>query len=386
VSVSTSDEWGPRGITVSELNPVVYERAFGSVGIPAILIDTDGRVVDSNRAGLDFIGYDRAELVGSAASRIVAEKTTMDAITATIADGDVWRGDIEVRTAEGRTVYGQGSVAPIPDYTDGEDGGSDESKVCGYVAAFVDARQKRQFETAAEVLNRLLRHDLKNDLNVVYGYIQQARTQTTDENVLDRLGEARETLSDVIHKSERARDLRELLDRAYEESTYPVRLDEVLSETVADVSGEYDHAEFRLGDVPSVQVAADDLLATVLEGVLENAVQHNDGDPRVAVGVETTPTTAVVQIADNGPGMPADDSDVVFGRGATDALTHGDGISLFFADSVVRTYEGQIRFEERTNPLATVADVEESVTATGETAKNTDDPGGTVFEIELTLA
>lgn len=374
---------------MSELNPVVYERAFGSVGIPAILIDTDGRVVDSNRAGLDFIGYDRAELVGSPASRIVAEETTMDAITATIADGDVWRGDIEVRTAEGRTVYGQGSVAPIPDgdCTDGGDGAGDETEVCGYVAAFVDARQKRQFETAAEVLNRLLRHDLKNDLNVVYGYIQQARTQTTDEDVLDQLGEARETLSDVIHKSERARDLRELLDRAYEESTYPVRLDEVLSETVADASREYDHAEFRLGDVPSVQVAADDLLATVLEGVLENAVQHNDGDPRVAVGVETTPTTAVVRIADNGPGMPADDSDVVFGRGATDALTHGDGISLFFADSVVRTYEGQIRFEERTNPLATVVDAEESVTTgTGETTKNTDDPGGTVFEIELTLS
>ncbi|MFB6177243.1 MAG: sensor histidine kinase, partial [Halobaculum sp.] len=305
-------------------------------------------------------------------------------ITATVAAGTAWRGDIEVRTADGRTVYGQGSVAPIPE----EDG------VCGYVAAFVDARQKRQFETAAEVLNRLLRHDLKNDLNVVYGYIQQARSHTTDEDALDRLLQARETLSKIIHKSERARDLRELLDRAYEESTYPVRLDEVLSETVADVREQYADAEFSLGTLPSVQVVADDLLGPVLEGILENAVQHNDDDPHVAVDVETTETTAVVRIADDGPGMPETDDDVVFGRGATDALNHGDGVSLFFADSVVRTYEGQIRFEERDDPLAVVAEDSEPVatgSTDGEESARTEgadgaEPGGTVFEIELTLA
>lgn len=379
---------------MSDVDPVVYECAFESVGIPAILIDADGQIVDSNQAGLSFVGYDRGELVGSPASRIVAEQTTIDDIAETIATGGVWRGDIEVRTADGRTVYGQGSVAPISgaDSVDPDSDVDDEYSLTsgdntgGYVAAFVDARQKHQFETAAEVLNRLLRHDLKNELNIVYGYIQQARTHTTDDDALERLVEARETLSEVIHKSERARDLRELLDRAYEESTYPVRLDEVLSATVGDVRAEYDEATFYLGALPSVQVVADDLLGTVLEGILENAVQHNDGNPKVGVDVQTTAATAVVRIADNGPGMPDADDDVVFGRGATDALNHGDGISLFFADSVVRTYEGRIRFEERDDPLAMIAESDGSATAPAEPAvAGTADSGGTVFEIELTL-
>lgn len=340
--------------------PAVYERAFESVGVATMLMDRDATIRDVNDAGLSFAGYDRGELVGTPADRVLAQRATVAEIGEAMAAGEIWRGDVELRTADGRTVYGQGSVAPIRP----ADGGDPP----GYVAAFVDARQKRQYETAAEVLNRLLRHDLKNDLNVVYGYLQQARTETDDPAVRTALTDARETLSRVIDKSERARDLRKLLDRAYQESTHPVRLDEVLSSAVADVSAAYE-AEFELGDLPSVAVVADDLLGTVLEGILENAVEHNDCHPHVGVDVRTTDRTVVVRVADDGPGMPQD-GDVVFGRGATDALNHGDGISLFFADSVVRTYEGQLWFEEwegSTPALSTGSD-------------------GTVFKLELLRA
>lgn len=358
------------------------------------MMDTTGEIEDANDAALAFSGYARDTLVGTSVTRLLADQTTAEEIAEAMVSIREWHGDVKVRTAGGRTVYGQGSVAPVPpagvsgalvagDRSDpglwsnadsrsppAVDGGTDTELVspCGYVAAFVDARQKRQYETAAEVLNRLLRHDLKNDLNVVYGYLQQARAQIEDPVARAALTEARETLSRVIDKSDRARDLRTLLERAYGESTYPVRVDTVLSEAVAAVR-EPSRASFELGSLPAVRVVADDLLSTVFEGVLENAVEHNDGDPHVGVDVETTDRTAVVRIADDGPGMPQDE-DVVFGRSATDALTHGDGLSLFFADSVVAAYEGQIWFEEWTESTPLLS--------TGES--------GTVFNIELLLA
>jgi len=359
------------------------------------MMDTTGEIEDANEAALAFSGYERESLVGTSVTRLLAERTTAEEIAEAMVAIREWHGDVKVRTADGRTVYGQGSVAPIPPTTTVDsagrgrsdpglgstadsgsppavdaDGGTGTEPVtpCGYVAAVVDARQKRQYETAAEVLNRLLRHDLKNDLNVVYGHLQRARAQIEDSAARAALAEGRERLSRVIDKSDRARDLRALLDRAYEESTYPVRVDTVLTEAVATVR-ESSRPTFELGSLPSVRVVADDLLTPVFEGVLENAVEHNDGDPHVGVDVETTDRTAVVQIADDGPGMPQDE-DVVFGRSATDALTHGDGLSLFFADSVVAAYEGQIWFEEWTESTPLLS--------TGES--------GTVFSVELLLA
>ncbi|MFB6193903.1 MAG: ATP-binding protein [Halobaculum sp.] len=237
------------------------------------------------------------------------------------------------------------------------DAGAETKRRPRYVAAFVDARQKRQYENAAEVLDRLLRHDLRNGLNLVYGYVQQARSRTNDPVARDRLADAREELSEILDKGERARDLRSLLDRAYEESTYPVRVDQVIAETVRKLDGVYPDALVETASLPAVRVEADDLLSEVLEGVIENGIVHDDGDPHVRVGVERTETTAVVSVADSGPGIPESRADEVFGRGQTDALHHGDGLSLFFADSVVRSYDGRIWFE------------------------NHDD--GTVFKIEL---
>lgn len=357
------------------------------------MMDTTGEMEAVNDAVLAFSGYDRDTLVDASVTRLLAERTTAEEIAEAMVAIREWHGDVKVRTAGGRTVYGQGSVAPVPPAdaeTTGDTSrtsaglGSTASKdangpvdtdndtavasPCGYVAAFVDARQKRQYETAAEVLNRLLRHDLKNDLNVVYGHLQQARTQIDDPSAQAALADARETLSQVIRKSDRARDLQSLLERAYGESTYPVRVDTVLTEAVATIR-ESSQANFELGSLPPVRVVADDLLSVVFEGVLENAVEHNNDHPHVGVDVQTTDRTAVVRIADDGPGMPQDE-DVVFGRSATDALTHGDGLSLFFADSVVATYEGQIWFEEWTESTPLLS--------TGE--------NGTVFKIELLLA
>lgn len=365
------------------------------------MMNTTGEIKAVNDAALAFSGYDRESLVGASVTRLLAERTTAEEIAEAMVAVREWHGDITVRTAGGRTVHGQGSVAPVPpadaeaagdggrtsaglgSTTDNDTGRSTDTAQsadtadgdtpvvtpCGYVAAFVDARQKRQYETAAEVLNRLLRHDLKNDLNVVYGHLQRARAQTDDPVTRAALADARETLSQVIRKSNRARDLRSLLERAYGESTDPVRVDRVLTEAVATVR-ESSRATFELGSLPPVRVVADDLLSVVFEGVLENAVEHNDDDePHVGVDIQTTDRTAVVQIADDGPGMPQDE-DVVFGRSATDALTHGDGLSLFFADSVVATYEGQIWFEEWTESTPLLS--------TGES--------GTVFKIELLLA
>ena len=403
-----------------DVDSQVFRRAFESVGVPVMLIDGAFRIREINEAGLSFVGYDRAELVGSQATTVLVEDGTAEEISQRLATGRGWNGDVRLRTADGRAVHGQGSVAPIDSVIEhrlGADGGtvsgreddtasgvgsalstgssddpsldpddtarlpstdstggstspessasstssessvsstssessapgsSDESGVA-YVAAFMDARQKRQYENAAEVLDRLLRHDLRNDLNLVYGYVQQARSLIDDEGARDRLADARETLSEILDKSDRARDLRRLLDRAYEQPTYPVRLDYVLEECVERANEAYADATVETESLPAVRVSADELLSKALEGLIENGIVHDETDPRVVVSVERTETTAVVRVTDHGPGIPDDQATHVFGRGQTDALNHGDGLSLFFADSVVRSYDGRIWFED----------------------------------------
>lgn len=321
---------------MTDFDPVVYERAFRSIDAPALLTDTDLVIQDVNEAGLSFTGYEYDEFVGQPATVLVDDEDVYADIVETILDGAAWSGDFELRTKDDTGVFGRGSVASI----------SIDGEVRGYVAIFIDTTKQRHYENTAEVLNRLLRHDLRNELNVAYGNLQNAQSRIGDEAASDYLDQVHDALTRLIGKSERAHNLGELLEGSYDAANSLVRLDYALHEALVGPIETFDEAEFRFETFPGTEVVADHLLTTVFGAVLENAVVHNDAaTPVVDVEVEEHMENVVVSVIDNGPGVPEGQADLIFGREERDQLHHGSGISLFFADNVIKSYGGDIWVE-----------------------------------------
>lgn len=321
----------------SELDGEVYKRAFQSTESPALIADPNFVIRDVNRGGLEFLGYEHDELVGRPITVVSGDDEISAEIIETITRGETWQGQFVAEKRDGRNVYGKGSASSI--VIDGE--------TRGIVAIFIDTTKQRQYENTSEVLSRLLRHDLRNELNIMYGYIQRAQSTTESADADENLERARDKIVDIVHKTERARDLRDLLEKSYSASNRPVRLDIVLNNKMVEVMHEFNNAEYDFEVFPEVTVVADDLLPAAIEAVLENAVTHNDQEtPHVEVSVEVRESEAVVSIADNGPGVPEAQRELIFGREEFDQLHHGTGISLFFADSVLSSYNGDIWVED----------------------------------------
>lgn len=332
----------------------LYKEAFRSISIPALIFDTDLIIRDVNTAGLDFTGYAQNEFVGENVSIVAGNDDTHSEIVETIVNDEAWSGGFPLETKTGQIVYGRGSVAPII---------LDEEKR-GYVAIFIDTTKRRQYRNTSEVLNRLLRHDLRNDVNVLYGSLQRALVELDEdyEAVETEIDDALNKLSDIVRKTERARDLSAMLEESFDADNHAVRLDHVLNETLVNALQEFDDTELYFNDPPEVKVVADDLLRTVLKTLIENAVMHNDKDPpTVTVDVEVTDADVVISVVDNGPGVPDREKDLIFGREEEGPLHHGSGISLFFADNVINSYEGKLWVEDN-------------------------DPEGAVFKLQLDRA
>ena len=313
----------------------LYEKAFQSIAIPALIFDTDLVIQDVNADGLAFTGYAEDEFLGEHVSIVAGNDDTYSEIVETIVNNDAWSGEFPLRTKAGQVVYGRGSAAPI----------FNGAEKRGYVAIFIDTTKRRQYRNTSEVLNRLLRHDLRNDVNVLYGSLQRALVELDGENgaVETEVEDAIDKLSEIIRKTERARDLSAMLEGSFDADNHAVRLDHVMNETLVGALKEFDDAKLHFEDPPAVKVVADDLLQTVLDTLIENAVVHNDAPtPRVTIDVEVTDDAAVISGADNGPGVPETDKDLIFGREEEGPLHHGSGISLFFADNVINSYNGDL--------------------------------------------
>jgi PAS domain S-box-containing protein len=321
---------------MSRFSPSAYVEAFHSADTPLLITDLNFLVRDVNRAGRAFTGYTLDDLVGEPVSVVAGDVDIVHEIIETLVRDEPWRGEFVLQTKSGTRVFGMGSAAPLV-----VDGTTE-----GYVAVFVDTTKRRRYASTSRVLSRLLRHDLRNELNLLYGYLDRAAVATDNPEALDAIDRAHEQVGCIVARSNRVRQLREILEQSYDAESTPMRLDTLLERSVRAARSRFSEADISLGDIPPVELYADELLSLALDELVENAVVHNDSPtPTVDIDAVDRETDVLVRISDDGPGVPADQVDLIFGREDADALHHGTGLGLFMVDCIVTNYDGTVWVE-----------------------------------------
>ena len=94
----------------------------------------------------------------------------------------------------------------------------------------------------------------------------------------------------------------------------------------------------------SVRVERQDL-DEMLGNLIENAAKYGGG--RVFVTAKTTPECVEIEVEDDGPGIPAEEREGIFDRGARlDTGKPGTGLGLAIVRDVAQIYGGSVRLEE----------------------------------------
>ncbi|QLH83265.1 histidine kinase N-terminal 7TM domain-containing protein [Halosimplex pelagicum] len=195
-----------------------------------------------------------------------------------------------------------------------------------------------------EFFNGVLRHNIRNAMLVIDGHAQHLQTRVGDGDA-EKLGTIRTWCSDLTDMTEKIRAVNDTVTASEDKRLERVDLSTVLREEVDALSGRYDVAvESDVAD--GLTVAANDLVADVVEGVLSNAVEHNDSSrPRVRVTTEPMGEWVQVRIADDGPGLSEEMQTQVFQREmATSQTAHGFG--LYFVSVMMDLYNGNVWFED----------------------------------------
>jgi PAS domain S-box-containing protein len=231
-----------------------------------------------------------------------------------------------------------------------------------------DVTERKQYERQLEaqrddlkLLNQVVRHDIRNDMTVVRGRAKRLENHV-DEAGREDLEAVQEATESAIGLTKTARDLSEtMLSTAADVGT--VSLDHNLRAPVENARSKFDGAVITVeGRPPEVEVRGDELLEAVFRNLVENAIVHNDEPtPEVHISTSVDQETATVTVADNGPGIPDDQKETIFGRGEKGLDSPGAGIGLYLVRTLVERYGGDVRVEDG-------------------------DPEGAVFVVELPVA
>jgi PAS domain S-box-containing protein len=213
---------------------------------------------------------------------------------------------------------------------------------------YTDITRLKRRERHLQVLHRILRHNLRNDLNIVHGFADQlvAELEGTETQAYAR--RIRETADKLVDLSKTAQEIERIIDRDL--TTEPIDPGSVVRDLVEKYREAYPDAEIDLHELEAVGVYADRRLRTALEHLLENALKYTDDvTPHVQISIGTddeAPEWVRIDIEDNGSGIPDREWNVIVGDREITQLEHGTGLGLWLVKWLVDAYGGDLDYTD----------------------------------------
>ena len=319
--------------------------------------DGEPIVRSANPAFADVFGYDPATIIGEPLNDYILlpeQREAAKALDREAEENGVVRREVRRLTADGPRQF---LFRGLPYRND-----TDELHGFGI---YTDITEQQLRHRQLQVLNRVLRHNLRNDLNLVVGYAEEIASASTRETVADYVDALTTTVDELVTLSNKAREAEEVLEAETDSSW--VNASAIASDIIGRYRRQYPDATVEFEGPSEARVAGDERLSVAVENLLENAVEHastspqseteeaverhpgteEDGGPHVRVSVDDTPDERIaLRVADDGDGIPDHERKVVAGETEISPLQHASGLGLWLVAWVVDAYGGDVEFGE----------------------------------------
>jgi PAS domain S-box-containing protein len=281
------------------------------------VVDDDHRIVRINEQAVDALGVQRSTALGTTSSTVLQHDTeelrSADTVT--------------IQTTRGARQYDVQESA-VTDHH-----GND----LGAVLSLRDVTDRELREERLAVMNRVLRHNLRNQADVVRG---NAESLEADSDRVDTIIGAADTIAAL---GQQARRIDRYVSESTDEAVGAVDIRAVVDRVRETVGADGADVSVSVAVPASAQAVTNErALVSSLESALDNAVTY--ADTGVSITAEERPDSVVLRVADDGPGIPQWELDSLDTATET-ALEHSTGLGLWQLKWGVRTLNGELSFE-----------------------------------------
>lgn len=322
-----------RHFDLLKTNPAPNNRArklvFNGVQEGVIVLDIGDNIIDINEPALEMLQIPRPDILGSSALETIPE---YEEFPESGSFGDF----LTIETQSGERDF-EVEITKIT---------SDRGQTIGRVVTFKEVTEFLRQEQRLEVLNRVLRHNIKTETNLILGYAEGASGENAER--------MKDSALRIEEMGQKGREAIRLFRRARENSDFK-SINTIVEECAREATSRFSDSaiEYQQADRDA---AVNSLLKPVLLNAIENGIEHNDSDePRIEIVTAVTEDSVTVEIRDNGPGIPEHELSVL-SEGVETPLQHGSGLGLWIITWGVDLLGGNVQFKENV-PTGTVVTV-----------------------------
>lgn len=302
------------------------------------IVDLDERIVFANQAFASMLGYeiDELEIMSLLDVTALGEMERVQSETESRKGGRASAYQLEMIKKDGEHRIMRVSAVPWR---------NDEGEIDSTIAVVTDLTDRVRTEMELEASNRdlelyasLLRHDLRNDLQVIL-------TQTEAASLLTPKDEKSIELCETTrHIAERMKQLLDVFENP--EGKFISEIVGLIQERAETAEKMYSGMKISVnfdGNGRKLRVSRGRLLPALFDNLLRNSSIHAGPKVKVSIVVKREADSILIDISDNGPGISEDVRPRLFQRGVS---TTGGGQGLYLCKRIAEAYGGTIQLLE----------------------------------------
>jgi PAS domain S-box-containing protein len=329
-----------------------YEQVLQSIDDPVVVSDDEQRVKLFNDAAAELLGDGEGLETGTPVPGLFPDTVRSD-VRRALADVERSGEPQECQLA----LPAQDGGRRVFQFRFQRERNTADRPISRTIVVGRDVTTLREYQNRLSVLDRVLRHNLRNKLTVIAGNAEllvDEREELPSETVADIVDSIDAAVADLLDLTEAARQFHRSIEPTDRRGA-TADLPDLLEEVVTAARRQYPDADIELDATEPIAATVPSTLRLGLDGIIENAVEYaTSAEPRVVVTVLDRPEEGVaeIRIADDGPGIPEREREALR-RGGETALEHLQGITLWLVSWAVRGVGGEFRVNDR-DPSGTV--------------------------------
>ncbi len=221
-----------------------------------------------------------------------------------------------------------------------------DNQVIGLTVTSRDITKRKKAEKSADFLHTVLRHDLRNKIQVIRGFLSLVKQSDIAEKEKEHITIALNATIEAGALIDKIDTLKET-DHAILEKLKQISLIPVIN----DVITEYKAQIIKLG-VKIILNTSDKeytiwggtLVREIFSNLIENALIHSQGN-LIEISVAELNNQIIVSVEDNGVGIHEKLKEVLFERGVKGETSKGSGLGLYLVKTIIEAYNGSINVD-----------------------------------------
>jgi two-component system phosphate regulon sensor histidine kinase PhoR len=318
----------------SEVERSKLETILTNIEEAVIVVDQDGRIVLINRKASQAFGVQEKNYTGRRLREVISHQEMLE----TIKERDATHPSrVELSLEDGRVLNAQ--LTPIPEV--------------GLALTMQDITHLKELDRIKSDFVNTVSHDLRSPLTAILGYVE----------LIDRVGTVNDQQREFIHRVQISVHnitslINDLLDLGRIEAGFDARKEIVpftgiIHFAVDGLKSRADEKSLELIlDIPEElpQILGNPVrMRQMLNNLIANAIKYTPVKGKIRIYAHAEGGQIILQISDNGPGIPAADQPYIFDKfyraSNVPSETPGTGLGLAIVKSIVENHQGRIWVE-----------------------------------------